>query len=411
MAVTKIHRQHVPNDFENNELLNVVLQHLVEEPVINTSGKIYYNSFKKIPFYSDGTEWIPFFGKPVQFRYTDEASMLAEQPIHNNGYLYYRSDEDIYYEYLGTTNGTMVDYNPIGGSGVSNNEVRVIYVNPDLLSGVGTLESQVVEYINTNIEIDYSKQFSKVNIVLGADPNINQPEPNIEIVFGLLYNGYVHQDSRKITSSDEWRVATKFSQLGDNNGDWDNLFGSSSFVDVFEHIDTNPLYWDNLTPNATNSSGLNLRGSGWRFGNSFFDLRNNFIGGSAGVSLQEFIWDRQNTVNGSTGQFSTTSGFGNGAGLSIRLVKTNTSLNIGETGVYEGNDGKIYRTICVNTLSGPVEWLADNLAETKYRNGDNVLFITDTVGTEWDDAASNSIGAACFYDNDESNAFIIEGGI
>lgn len=117
MTVTKIHRQQIPNDFENNELLNVVLQHLIEEPVINTSGKVYYNSFKKIPYYSDGSEWIPFFGKPVQFRYLDQASLLAEQPIHNNGYLYYQEDIDTYFEYLGTTNGDMSDYNPVGGTG------------------------------------------------------------------------------------------------------------------------------------------------------------------------------------------------------------------------------------------------------------------------------------------------------
>lgn len=118
MPLDRIHRQHVPNDFQDNELLNVVLQHLIANPIVHKEGKIFYNSFKKIPFYSDGVEWIPFFGKPVQFHYASQALMLAAQPIHNNGYLYYRSDEDIYYEYLGTVLGTMADYNPIGGSGI-----------------------------------------------------------------------------------------------------------------------------------------------------------------------------------------------------------------------------------------------------------------------------------------------------
>ena len=50
----------------------------------------------------------------------------------------------------------------------------------------------------------------------------------------------------------------------------------------------------------------------------------------------------------------------------IRLVKTTTTLTHGQTGTYTGNDGKVYRTICIGTQ----EWLADNLCETKFRNGD-----------------------------------------
>lgn len=117
IKMTKIHRQAHPNDFQDNELLNVVLQKLIAPPIVNVQAKIYYDSVKKIPFFSNGIEWVPFFGKPVQYRYSSEALMLAEQSIHINGYLYYRSDEDTYYEYLGTTSGTMSDYNPVGGSG------------------------------------------------------------------------------------------------------------------------------------------------------------------------------------------------------------------------------------------------------------------------------------------------------
>jgi uncharacterized protein (TIGR02145 family) len=79
----------------------------------------------------------------------------------------------------------------------------------------------------------------------------------------------------------------------------------------------------------------------------------------------------------------------------VRLVKDTTTLSDGETGTYTGNDGKVYRTICIGTQ----EWLADNLAETKYRNNDSIPEVTDN--TAW---AGLSTGARCSYDNDPSNA-------
>ena len=82
-------------------------------------------------------------------------------------------------------------------------------------------------------------------------------------------------------------------------------------------------------------------------------------------------------------------------GSAVRLVKNYTSLSDGETGTYTGNDGKIYRTICIGTQ----EWLADNLVETKYRNGDLIPEVTDN--STW---AGLSDGARCSYDNTESNA-------
>lgn len=116
--MAKIHRQAHPNDFQDNELLNVVLQKLLAPPIVNIQGKIYYDSVKKIPFFSNGVEWVPFFGKAVQYRYLDESSLLADQNIHVSGFLYYQEDIDVYFEYLGTTTGTKDDYRAVGGYGV-----------------------------------------------------------------------------------------------------------------------------------------------------------------------------------------------------------------------------------------------------------------------------------------------------
>jgi hypothetical protein len=54
------------------------------------------------------------------------------------------------------------------------------------------------------------------------------------------------------------------------------------------------------------------------------------------------------------------------AGEAIRLLKDSTTLTHGQIGTYIGNDGKVYPTICIGTQ----EWLACNLNETKYQNGD-----------------------------------------
>lgn len=47
-----------------------------------------------------------------------------------------------------------------------NNIVRVIYIDQNLLSGIGTLEEQISAYINANITISITSLNSKVNIVL-----------------------------------------------------------------------------------------------------------------------------------------------------------------------------------------------------------------------------------------------------
>ena len=76
------------------------------------------------------------------------------------------------------------------------------------------------------------------------------------------------------------------------------------------------------------------------------------------------------------------------------LIKDSNTLTDGEGGSYTRNDGKVYRTICIGTQ----EWLADNLAETKFRNGDDIPEVTDNGA--W--AALETAGM-CAYDNDWGN--------
>ena len=57
-------------------------------------------------------------------------------------------------------------------------------------------------------------------------------------------------------------------------------------------------------------------------------------------------------------------------GFSVRLVNASTSLSEGETGTYNGNDGKVYSTKVINGI----EWLTDNLEETKYSDGTTIPY-------------------------------------
>jgi len=60
-----------------------------------------------------------------------------------------------------------------------------------------------------------------------------------------------------------------------------------------------------------------------------------------------------------------------------------------------GNDGKVYQTVTI----GNQVWMAENLRETKYRNGDAIPNVTDN--TEW---SGLSTGARCAYNNSETTA-------
>ena len=81
------------------------------------------------------------------------------------------------------------------------------------------------------------------------------------------------------------------------------------------------------------------------------------------------------------------------AGLSVRAVKIATTLTNGQRGIYTGNDGTVYETVCI----GGIEITTTNISETKYRTGDLIPTVTDAV--QWTALTS---GAKCAYNNDEA---------
>jgi len=209
------------------------------------------------------------------------------------------------------------------------------------------------------------------------------------INYGYLYNWWAVIDSRNIAASG-WHVPiqtdyeTLFNLLGTRSS---NIWTPAG--DKLREISS--IYWGIIT-NSTNEVFFNARGSGER----------NTLGSF--LNLRATCHLRTSTINNSTTSIifniTTSSGAGFNAsqhtiGYSIRLVKNTTTLTHGQTGTYVGNDGKIYRTIAIG--SPAQEWLADNLAETLYRDLSTITVVTDNA--VW---AALTTEARCVYNNDES---------
>lgn len=213
------------------------------------------------------------------------------------------------------------------------------------------------------------------------------PTPHV----GLLYNGYTVLDSRHIANTG-WSFPTndQMAYLCFTVG------GSGVAGTKFRTL--NNTDWCKATPLGTNETGFSVKGSGWRSNTGeFLEL---FRTSKIIFGIQTYAdvvhYDYINVTYAS----NDISGFLNEdfkRGSTIRLVKDSTTLSPGQTGTYVGNDGKTYNTICVDYYDGThhtYEWMSENLAETKYRNGDSIPEVTDN--TAW---AALTTGALCAYDN------------
>ena len=207
------------------------------------------------------------------------------------------------------------------------------------------------------------------------------------VSYGLLYNWYAAVDVRNIAASG-WHLPTNIEALALQT----SLGGEA--VSGGKLKETGTTYW--LTPNtdATNESGFNARGTSERNStNGVFGVLNQstyfWLSNVSGVNA----W-RAGGLHYSNGIFPINSVADKKNGFPIRLIKDSTTLTHGQTGTYTGNDGKVYRTICIGTQ----EWLADNLCETLYRDGSPIPEVTDNA--TW---AALTTGALCAYNNDWNN--------
>jgi uncharacterized protein (TIGR02145 family) len=208
----------------------------------------------------------------------------------------------------------------------------------------------------------------------------------IDVDFGLLYNWYAATDERNIANNG-WRLPSL--------SDATNLINYVGEHGGGKLKNVGFIYWDEPNIGATNELNFNARGAGGRDDDGSF----------WGLKIATYIWNNDNGVrytietdynNNFIVNNQRNSSYEAVRGATIRLIKDVTTLSHGQTGTYTGNDGRVYRTICIGTQ----EWLADNLCETKYRTGDIIPTVTDS--TEW---SSLTTGAKCAYNNDWSNVY------
>ena len=218
------------------------------------------------------------------------------------------------------------------------------------------------------------------------------------VEYGYLYNWYAVTDARNIAASG-WHVPTdtEWTTLTDyltNNG-----YGYEGSGDDIAKSLAATTNWNSSPysghpgndPASNNSSGFSGLPGGYRYSSGYFT--NIGDGGdwwSSTENSASYAWYRYLYYSSTyVGRYYD----GKGTGFSVRCLRDSTTLSHGQSGTYTGNDGKVYRTICIGTQ----EWLVDNLAETRYRNGDTIPTVTDYT---W---AGLTTGAKCAYDNIESN--------
>ena len=224
-----------------------------------------------------------------------------------------------------------------------------------------------VTAVNLGLEgIDQSKWETSPLTTINAIPN------------GRMYHWLAVTDTRRITSSDNWRVGTSYGN------------GTLGDYDLLKSLCTN------------NGSVLLNSGINTKHFNGILDLSLQYYSGVWGEMWNCSFWSI-NPLNPTYPRFAgfgITAGFGFGDvynhALPIRLVRTSTTLIDGQTGTYTGNDGKVYPTICIGTQ----EWLAQNLAETKFRTGDSIPIVLGS--TAW---MTLTTPAMCAYENDETNVY------
>lgn len=207
-----------------------------------------------------------------------------------------------------------------------------------------------------------------------------------DVKYGLLYNYYAVDDPRNICP-EGWHVPsnTEFNTL--------ITFGGGSSVAGLKFKEAGIVYWDEPNEGATNEYGFNGRGAASR----------NYTDGSwSSLKVSTRFWtsvsiSELSALNCRLSYNLTSFSVLNenkATGRSLRPFKDSTALSHAQSGIYIGNNGRVYRTICIGTQ----EILADNLAETEFRNGESIPEVTDNAA--W---AALTTAGICAYNNDWSN--------
>lgn len=203
------------------------------------------------------------------------------------------------------------------------------------------------------------------------------------IKYGLYYNWWAATHINNIANIG-WKTPIE--------AEWNTLKTYLGTTNAGNHIRlAGTTYWNAPNTGADNSSGFSAKGSGFRSSTfqqmgavAYFWTATQSADPNAGMRMA-ITAINPSIYNGGNSKYD---------GMVLRLLKETTILTHGQTGTYTGNDGKVYPTICI----GAQEWMANNLAETKYRNGDLIPEVTGNAAWQ-----ALTTGAMCAYNNDWTN--------
>ena len=236
------------------------------------------------------------------------------------------------------------------------------------VNGASQLAYRITAHLNPSL-------FGNANILFGATMGIADKG------YGLYYNWWTATDARKIANTG-WHVQdyNEYSYISQYLG------GSSVSGGKMKEVGLS--HWTTPNTGATDESGFGARGAGARSSLGPFTNRGlaanfwttNETGGATAyyINLQNASAAWQGPQNSKN------------YGFSLRLAKDSTTLQEGQQGTYIGNNGIVYKTICING----VETLAENLIETKYRDGSAIPNVIPS--DEW---AALTTGAYCEWNS------------
>lgn len=190
--------------------------------------------------------------------------------------------------------------------------------------------------------------------------------------WGNLYNWYAANSVKNISSSAAWAVPTQ-----DQCDSLKTFLGVGSAYKMRQiGYDTWDYVLDSM--NGQNTVGMNVKSSPFRTAGT---------GVYSAIGLYSHVWySTQGDAThggwmnlwGNDGELLVSTPWASKFyGHVVWLIRTGTLLKNGETGIYVGNDGREYDTVCVNGI----EWMAENLAESKYRDGSAIPVIV--LDADW----------------------------
>ena len=238
------------------------------------------------------------------------------------------------------------------------------------------------KYENEMIMYNFLKQLGS------STTTTTQVVAESNILYGLLYNWYAVNDAGGI-APDGWRIPT--------DDDWTDLTnelgaGAGGAMKTTGTLDDGTGLWNAPNTGATNSSGFSGLPGGRR---NYFNGNYDFLGNyghwwSATESSATNAWLRRlDYVNANVLRLN----YDKKMGFSVRCVRDTQPPSANVT----DKTGNVYTWVKI----GNQYWLAQNLATTKYNNG-------NPIPTGLDNGAwSSTTDGAYAYPNNDSNLVYI----